>query len=85
MIAPGVFAGAESPYHCEVSKPAKPCSAIVGASGIEVRRFGEPTPITRSLPALTCGMSGGVPAEVACVRPATRSTRFGPVPLYGTC
>ena len=30
-------------------------------------------------------MSGGVPAEVACVRPATRSTRLGPVPLYGTC
>ena len=37
--------------------------------------------ITRSLPLLTCGISGGVPADAACVRPATRSVRFGPVPL----
>ena len=47
----------------------------------DVPTVAEPAAMTRSFPALTCGRIGGVPAEVACVRPATRSIRFGPVPL----
>ena len=53
-------------------------SAPAGSSG---EGWADVTANALSLPAFTCGMSGGVPAEVACVRPATRSTRFGPVPL----
>jgi hypothetical protein len=81
ITATGVFAGALMPYHCVASNPGKPCSATVPTSGMVGRRLSPATAMARSLPDFTCGMRGGVPAEVACVRPARRSIRLGPVPL----
>ena len=54
-ISGGVPAGAATYHHGAASKPAKPCSAMVGTSGSANQRLAELTPSALSVPDWMCG------------------------------
>ena len=84
MTLDGVWAGATSPIHTEVSKPFSPSSSSVGRSGaLEVLR-GLVTASATSLFARTCGSTVEAGANMSCTWPPSRSVTAGVLPLYGT-
>ena len=80
----GVAAGTSTPNQVLISKSRTPDSATVGTSGVAGERFAVDTAIARSLPALTCGIAGGMPEKNITTCPPSRSVNAGAAPLYGT-
>jgi hypothetical protein len=76
-----VPAGTIRAYHDTASKPGKPCSAIVGSSGITGERLRLAMPIARSLPERTCGSAEESWLNIIDTWPPSRSFSAGPVPL----
>ncbi|KAG1433667.1 hypothetical protein G6F56_014549 [Rhizopus delemar] len=81
MTGAGVPAGATRPNHDSTSKPGSPDSASVGTSGVDGRRWGEVTPMARSLPACTWGNDEGRLSNMESTWPPSRSATAGPLPL----
>src|ERR1035437_337827 len=84
-MAPGVFAGADTPYQLVTSYPGIPLSATVGIFGTAGERLAPVTASARSLPPRTYWITVGRLPNISEVWPASSSTAAGPPPLYGTC
>src|SRR4029450_7763746 len=82
-IGAGVPAGANRPYHVEISKPGKPASDIVGNSGARLDRFAVVTASARNLPPLTCAIALARLSNMNWVSPARSACVAGAAPLYG--
>jgi hypothetical protein len=82
--AAGVPPGAYRPNTVSASKPLRPTSSSVGASGNSGLRDGLPTAIRRSRPARMCGtaMPG---SNRKSIWPPSRSVSAGAAPRYGMC
>ncbi len=81
----GVPAGANTPYHVDISSPGKPASASVGTSGSSGERLGVITASGRSLPPLIWPIDDDVVSNISCALPAMRSRCAWLLPLYGMC
>src|SRR5258706_10148452 len=85
MIGLGVLPGARKPIQDTASKAGKPCSIIVGTSGVEANRLVPVEAINLTLPCLANWVMFPGTRNAASTCPPMRSTTAGPAPLYGTC
>ena len=69
------------PYQTDASKPAKPDSAMVGASGKMGLRPELSTASTRSFPALAWGSTSSAFTATTCTWPASTSLMANAPPL----
>ncbi|KAG0917341.1 hypothetical protein G6F32_016461 [Rhizopus arrhizus] len=79
-ISGGVPAGAKRPNQAATSKPSTPDSAMVGISGAKGTRAAVVTARPVSLPARTCGSSGGRLSKMESTCPPSKSATAGPLP-----
>ena len=83
--AGGVPAGATTPDQVLASKPAAPCSTMVGTSGKASSRRAAVTPSARSDPARTSGEDEEPLSNSTWQFPAIVSARAGALPRCGMC
>ena len=79
-IFSGVPPGAIMPYQFSIRRSGMPTSAVVGTSGEVGARFGAPSAIGRSVPALICGSITGKSRNVICTCWPSRSLIAGAAP-----
>src|SRR5262249_52573125 len=77
-------AGNQAPNQLTILKPLKPCSCMVGTSGMPFQRSVPVTASARSLPSCTSGSAIWVPMKNMSMCPPSRSVIAAGVPLYGT-
>src|SRR5260370_1264493 len=75
-MASGVLAGASRPYQIVASKPGI-ASASAGSPGVSSFRFGEVTPMPRSVPPCICGIATEKSPKVRSITPALTSGMAG--------
>ena len=80
-----MLAGATSAYHSMRLKSLMPdASAIVGSSGIRLKRAGVDTASARTLPDSQCCLPEPYVMNITGTRPVRTSVYAGATPLYGT-
>ena len=76
-----ILAGPTKPYQVVASKPAKPCSSIVGTLGWPLARLVRVCASAIALPLLTCGVADVMVSKQYCTCPPIKSVNAGPEPL----
>ncbi|MNK77183.1 hypothetical protein D3C87_967750 [compost metagenome] len=84
-MAGGSLPGPARPYQVVASKPAKPCSCIVGTFGWPLARLVRVCATASTRPFFTCGVAAVMVSKLYWICPPIRSASSGPLPLYGTC
>ena len=84
-ISGGAPAGSQAPNQLTTLKSLKPCSCMVGTSGMPFQRSLPVTASARSLPSCTSGSAIWVPMKNMSMWPPSKSVMAAGVPLYGTC
>jgi hypothetical protein len=83
-ISGGAPAGSQRPNQLTFSKPLRPCSSMVGTSGMPFQRFLPVSARARRRPLCTCCRAMLVPTKNMSIRPAIRSVIASGMALYGT-